>query len=59
MTGSKLRPLIRKNEQGEMYAGFLHVDTGEFEIAMNVTDGRDMDQFLDTYGIACVVISSM
>lgn len=52
------KPLIRRNpETGEMKAGFLHPETGMFEAVMNITEERDIDEFLDTYNLSVVMIS--
>ncbi|MEE1258392.1 MAG: aspartate dehydrogenase [Lachnospiraceae bacterium] len=54
------KPLIRKNhENGEMVAGFLDPETGVFEVAMEVGDERDIDEFLDRYDLSVVMISKM
>ena len=40
------KPLIRKNQStGEMVAGFLDPESGVFEVAMEITDERDIDEF--------------
>ena len=44
------KPLIRKNQStGEMVAGFLDPESGVFEVAMEITDERDIDEFLDRF----------
>lgn len=54
------KPLIRKNQEtGEMIAGFLDPETGVFEVAMDITDERDIDEFLDCYDLSVVMISKM
>lgn len=54
------KPLIRKNQStGEMVAGFLDPETGVFEVAMEITDERDIDEFLDRYDLSVVMISKM
>ncbi|MCI7791172.1 MAG: aspartate dehydrogenase [Lachnospiraceae bacterium] len=54
------KPLIRKNQEtGEMVAGFLDPETGVFEVAMDITDERDVDEFLDCYDLSVVMISKM
>ena len=54
------KPLIRKNQEtGEMVAGFLDPETGVFEVAMEVVDERDIDEFLDRYDLSVVMISKM
>ena len=53
------KPLIRKNQStGEMVAGFLDPESGVFEVAMEITDERDIDEFLDRY-LSVVMISKM
>ena len=52
------KPLIRKNQStGEMVAGFLDPESGVFEVAMEITDERDIDEFLDRYDLSVVMIS--
>lgn len=52
--------LIRKNQStGEMVAGFLDPESGVFEVAMEITDERDIDEFLDRYDLSVVMISKM
>lgn len=54
------KPLIRKNEAtGEMVAGFLEPETGIFEIAMEINEESDIDEFLDEYDLSVVMISKM
>ncbi len=54
------KPLIRKNQStGEMVAGFLNPESGVFEVAMEITDERDIDEFLDRYDLSVVMISKM
>lgn len=54
------KPLIRKNQStGEMVAGFLNPESGVFEVAMEITDERDIDEFLDCYDLSVVMISKM
>ncbi len=54
------KPLIRKNQTtGEMVAGFLDPETGVFEVAMEISDERDIDDFLDEYDLSVVMISKM
>ena len=54
------KPLIRKNQStGEMVAGFLDPESGVFEVAMEITDERDIDEFLDRYDLSVVMISKM
>lgn len=54
------KPLIRKNQStGEMVAGFLDPESGVFEAAMEITDERDIDEFLDRYDLSVVMISKM
>lgn len=52
--------LFRKNQStGEMVAGFLDPESGVFEVAMEITDERDIDEFLDRYDLSVVMISKM
>lgn len=54
------KPLIRKNQTtGEMTAGFLDPVTGVFEVAMEISDERDIDEFLEEYDLSVVMISKM
>lgn len=54
------KPLIRKNQStGEMVAGFLDPETGVFEVAMEIGDERDIDEFLDRFDLSVVMISKM
>ena len=54
------KPLIRKNQAtGGMVAGFLDPETGEFDVAMEIGDERDIDEFLDRYDLSVVMISKM
>jgi len=54
------KPLIRKNQTtGEMIAGFLNPESGVFEVAMEINDERDIDEFLDQYDLSVVMISKM
>ena len=54
------KQLIRKNQStGEMVAGFLDPESGVFEVAMEITDERDIDEFLDRYDLSVVMISKM
>ena len=54
------KPLIRKSQEtGEMIAGFLDPETGVFEVAMEIRDERDIDEFLDCYDLSVVMISKM
>lgn len=54
------KPLIRKNQStGEMVAGFLDPETGVFEVAMEISDERDIDEFLDRFDLSVVMISKM
>ena len=54
------KPLIRKSQStGEMVAGFLDPETGVFEVAMEISDERDIDDFLDEYDLSVVMISKM
>ena len=52
------KPMIRKIQAtGEMIAGFLNPVTGDFEVAMEINDERDIDEFLDEYDLSVVMIS--
>ena len=52
--------MIRKNQStGEMVAGFLDPITGAFEVAMEINDERDIDEFLEEYDLSVVMISKM
>ena len=42
-----------------MVAGFLDPETGVFEVAMEIGDERDIDEFLDRYDLSVVMISKM
>ena len=54
------KPLIRKNQTtGEMVAGFLDPETGEFDVAMEIGDERDIDKNLNRYDLSVVMISKM
>lgn len=54
------KPMIRKNQStGEMVAGFLDPITGAFEVAMEINDERDIDEFLEEYDLSVVMISKM
>ena len=54
------KPLIRKNQStGEMVAGFLDPETWVFEVAMEISDERDIDDFLEKYDLSVVMISKM
>lgn len=54
------KPIIRKSQDtGEMVAGFLNPETGVFEVAMEISDERDIDEFLDQYDLSVVMISKM
>lgn len=54
------KPIIRKSQAtGEMVAGFLSPETGEFEVAMEISDEREIDLFLEAYDLSVVMISKM
>lgn len=54
------KAMIRKNQTtGEMVAGFLNPETGVFEVAMEISDERDIDEFLEEYDLSVVMISKM
>lgn len=42
-----------------MVAGFLDPITGAFEVAMEINDERDIDEFLEEYDLSVVMISKM
>lgn len=48
-----LRPVIRSSIcTGERTAGFRNVHTGKFTDVMLIRDDRDLEEFLETYGIS-------
>ena len=47
------------NKKPMMIAGFLNPVTGDFEVAMEINDERDIDEFLDEYDLSVVMISKM
>lgn len=48
-----LKPIIRASIcTGEQVAGFKDVHTGKFTEVMLIRDSRDMDEFLQRYGIS-------
>ena len=52
------KPLIRKNQStGEMVAGFLDPESGVFEVAMEITDERDIDEFLESYDLSVLIVT--
>ena len=54
------KPMIRKYQATEvMVAGFLDPETGIFEVAMEINDERDIDEFLEEYDLSVVMISKM
>lgn len=54
------KPMIRKSQStGEMVAGFLDPESGAFEVAMEINDERDIDEFLEEYDLSVVMISKM
>lgn len=54
------KPIIRRNQTtGEMTAGFLDPETGIFEVAMEITDEKGIDEFLEEYDLSVVMISKM
>ena len=54
------KAIIRQNQiTGEMVAGFLDPETGDFETAMEIMDEKDIDTFLETYDLSVVMISKM
>lgn len=55
-----MKPIIRKSQStGEMVAGFLNPETGDFQVAMEINDERDIDAFLEEYDLSVVMISKM
>ncbi|MDE7321463.1 MAG: hypothetical protein K2N73_01820 [Lachnospiraceae bacterium] len=54
------KPMIRKNQStGEMLAGFLDPISGAFEVAMEINDEQDIDDFIEEYDLSVVMISKM
>ena len=54
------KPMIRKNQStGEMLAGFLDPISGAFEVAMEISDEQDIDDFIEEYDLSVVMISKM
>ncbi len=52
--------MIRKNQStGEMLAGFLDPISGAFEVAMEISDEQDIDDFIEEYDLSVVMISKM
>lgn len=48
-----LKPVIRASIcTGEQVAGFKDAHTGKFTEVMLIRDSRDMDEFLERYGIS-------
>lgn len=48
-----LRPVIRSSIcTGERTAGFRNVHTGKFTDVMLIRNDRDLEEFLETYGIS-------
>lgn len=57
---TNMKPMIRKSQTtGEMVAGFLDPETGDFQVAMEINDERDIDTFLEEYDLSVVMISKM
>ena len=57
---TNMKPMIRKNQStGEMVAGFLDPESGNFQVAMEINDERDIDAFLEEYDLSVVMISKM
>ena len=53
-----LKPVIRTSIcTGEQVAGFKNVHTGKFQDIMLINSDRDMEEFLEIYGIAMDEIS--
>ena len=54
----KVKPVIKASIcTGEQVAGFKDIHTGKFTEIMLIKDGKDMDEFLDTYDIAVAEIT--
>ena len=50
-----LRPILRCSIcTGEQVAGFKNIHTGKFEEVMLVRNQKDLDQFMEMYGIDTV-----
>lgn len=48
-----LRPVIRSSIcTGEKVAGFKDIRTGKFKDIMLIRNDRDLESFMDTYGIS-------
>lgn len=48
-----LRPVIRSSIcTGEQVAGFQNIQTGKISDCMLIRDGRDLEEFLNTYDIS-------
>ena len=57
---TSMKPMIRKSQStGEMVAGFLNPETGDFQVAMEINDERDIEAFLEEYDLSVVMISKM
>lgn len=57
---TNMKPMIRKSQStGEMVAGFLNPETGDFQVAMEINEERDIDAFVDQYDLSVVMISKM
>lgn len=54
------KPLIRRNRTtGQMVAGFLDVDTGVFDVVMDIDSDKDIDAFMAKYDLSVVMMSKM
>lgn len=50
-----LRPVLKCSIcNGEQVAGFKNIHTGRFEEVMFIRNGKDLNLFLETYGIDTV-----
>lgn len=53
-----LKPVIKASIcTGEQVAGFKDVQTGKFDEIMLIRNSRDMDEFLEMYGIDAAEVS--
>lgn len=54
------KPLIRRAQcTGQMVAGFLDIDTGVFEVVMEINDDKDIDEFMTKYDLSVVMMSKV
>lgn len=62
MDTANKKPLLRKNtSKGKIYAGFLNIDTGEFEVVDEFpsNDEKGIERFLDKYDLTVVMMSKI